>query len=106
MSDQRVKMIQSLYGENIEMSNEQRLANVIVSVAAADYINALLSGDPYKAKHEEQFFYTGWYKTLTDLDEEVLIEKCQKCANELRAQGKKHFKLPKRRSSDGYLDEN
>lgn len=51
----------------------QNLANAIVAVAADDYREALEDGDEKLIGRLERFFYSGWYKTLTNVNADVLI---------------------------------
>lgn len=59
----------------------ENLANAIVLQAVKDYKKALfrLEDHPnnrdakYEKKKLEQFFHSGWYNTLTDLDADTLI---------------------------------
>ena len=68
------------------MSGYQALANAIVEQAAKDYRAALkaLRRHPdsktsmEKAMELEQFFHSGWYSILTDVDPDYLISKLRK----------------------------
>ena len=59
----------------------ENLANAIILQAVKDYKSALfrLEDHPnnrdanYEKKKLEQFFHSGWYNTLTDLDSEALL---------------------------------
>lgn len=72
----------------------ENLANAIVVQAAEDYRQALWGMARHKedrdffkysatAKECERFFRSPWYKTLTDVDPEILIgalrEECSRC---------------------------
>lgn len=65
------------------MNPYQNLANAIVELAAKDYRTVLrrCKKYPHDADYArerlslEQFFQSGWFGILTDLDGEVLMEK-------------------------------
>lgn len=52
----------------------QNLANAIVAVAADDYRLALQENDSDLMRSLERFFYSEWYKLLTNLNPKVLLE--------------------------------
>jgi len=68
------------------IKNYENLANAIILQAVVDYRKALrtLSLYPYnrEARGKEQsirrFFRSGWFKVLTNLDPEALIERLNK----------------------------
>ena len=71
------------------MDPYQELANAIIVLAAKDYRSALRrmrkNGENKIAADElrrlEQFFRSGWYEMLTDLDGEYLIKKLREEEN-------------------------
>ena len=64
-------------------SNYENLANAIILQAAKDYRKALrtISLNPhnrsaqYECRSIENFFLSGWFGVLTNLDPEILIKK-------------------------------
>ena len=52
----------------------RNLANAIVAVAADDYRNALQNDDDDLVKSLERFFYSDWYRLLTNLNPNILLE--------------------------------
>lgn len=66
----------------------ERLANAIIVQAMQDYRDALTSmlrnprneSARFMAGDCERFFRSGWYRTLTDLDGEWLIDETRKVA--------------------------
>lgn len=56
----------------------QNLANAIVAVAVDDYRLALQEDDDDLIKSLEKFFYSEWYKLLTNLNPKVLLELLRK----------------------------
>ncbi len=68
------------------MTGYQALANAIVEQAAKDYLAALKvlrrHPDSKTAMEEalelEQFFHSGWYSILTNVDPDYLISKLRK----------------------------
>ncbi len=56
----------------------QNLANAIVAVAADDYRAALKNQDAHLLKNLEQFFYSDWYKILTRVSPDLLIDRLKK----------------------------
>ena len=81
---------------HIEMTPEDILANAIVSEAAIDYINGLLSDDSRKIRQNERFFRSEWYSVLTKLDPDVLMQMCRRHADELKAKGIRVYKVRKK----------
>ena len=67
------------------MNPYQLLANAIVAQAAQDYKEALLAWAKNKRDEDsilekkdlEEFFLSGWFGILSDLDGEVLMKKIQ-----------------------------
>ena len=72
-------------------NNYENLANAIILQAAKDYRKALrtLSLNPhnrsaqYECRSIESFFRSGWYKALTSVDGEYLIQKLREEAKSL-----------------------
>lgn len=56
----------------------ENLCNGIVLQAVKDYRTALSKHDEEGAKSMERFFRSPWYKHLTNVDGEYLIEKIRK----------------------------
>lgn len=56
----------------------QNLANAIVAVAADDYRMALQDSDEKLIKSLEQFFFSDWYRILTNINPESLIRLLQR----------------------------
>ncbi|HJJ89374.1 MAG TPA: hypothetical protein O0W81_04640 [Methanocorpusculum sp.] len=56
----------------------RNLANAIVAVAADDYRNALQNNDDNLVKSLESFFYFDWYRLLTNLNPNLLLELLRK----------------------------
>lgn len=54
------------------------LANAIVTQAANDYRDALNRNHPRRLLEIEKFFRSKWYRILTKVDGEYLIEKLKK----------------------------
>ena len=52
----------------------QNLANAIVAVAADDYRDALKDGNEKLLASLEKFFHSSWYKTLTNVDSDTLLD--------------------------------
>ena len=56
------------------------LANAIIAQAAKDYEMALIA-EAYQRSYQvrsaevERFFKSSWYRLMTDLDEDIIIEK-------------------------------
>ena len=75
----------------IHIEPYQDLANAIVAQAARDYLLLLRllkhhpeDGDVLKkAREYENFFYSDWYSTLTNVDPKYLIEKLKKTVEKL-----------------------
>ena len=55
----------------------QNLANAIIAVAADDYRRALKKGDSKLKRSLEAFFSSDWYKTLTSVGGEWLMDALQ-----------------------------
>ena len=72
------------------------LANAIVSEAAIEYINGLLSDDSRIIRQNERFFRSEWYSVLTRLDPDVLMQMCRRHADELKAKGIRVYKVRKK----------
>lgn len=51
----------------------QNLANAIVCVAADDYRTALANGDEPLLSNLRNFFRSAWYRVLTNVDPELLM---------------------------------
>ena len=58
------------------------LTNAIVAQAAKDYEDALRCGDEDMVQECERFFRSRWYRMLTRIDGEYLINELQKKAKE------------------------
>jgi hypothetical protein len=59
-------------------NNYENLANAIVLQAVEDYKKILHSPQPEsnnKKQRLEQFFFSDWFKMLTDIDPETLIKR-------------------------------
>lgn len=56
----------------------QKLANAIVAVAADDYRSALKNKDQYLQESLENFFRSNWYRELTEVDGEFLLDALKK----------------------------
>lgn len=56
----------------------QKLADAIVAVAADDYRTALKGKNDKLKASLEKFFHSNWYKTLTNVDGDILIALLQK----------------------------
>ena len=56
----------------------QKLANAIVAVAADDYRSALKSKDQHLQESLENFFRSNWYRELTKVDGEFLLDALKK----------------------------
>lgn len=52
----------------------QNLANAIIAVAVDDYRTALQDGDERLMSSLERFFYSDWYRLLTNLSPRLLLE--------------------------------
>lgn len=52
----------------------QNLANAVVAVAADDYRDALKDGNEKLQISLEEFFHSAWYKTLTNVDADALLD--------------------------------
>lgn len=75
----------------------ENLANAIVTQAAKDYEDALRNENAGRIKECERFFRSNWYRQLTTVDGEYLIERLRKKAkeplgetNEIRVGAKEH----------------
>lgn len=64
----------SLYRLKKDDDPYRNLANAIVAVAADDYRNALQNDNDDLAKSLERFFYSDWYRMLTNLNPNILLE--------------------------------
>jgi len=60
---------------SITIEPYQELANAIIIQAAKDYRKALKYDDIKMKRDCVRFFRSKWFKTLTELDGEILIEK-------------------------------
>ena len=94
----KVRHLSATWAANhhVEMTPEDILANAIVSEAAIDYINGLLSDDSCKIRQNERFFKSEWYSVLTRLDPDVLMQMCRRHADELKAKGIRVYKVRKK----------
>lgn len=67
----------------------QNLANAIITVAADDYREALRSNDKNLKVSVKRFFSSDWYKMLTDVSADVILNMLDKeYENELRVVAK------------------
>ena len=72
------------------MDSYEALANAIVELAVKDYKTALKYHHKHPGRKDysdkvhvlEQFFTSGWYATLTDLDGEYLMSAVRKMVRE------------------------
>ena len=76
--------------ENVDYAEcYEELANAIVLLAFKDYRKALfkLVQEPEEWKHRsskkklERFFHSKWYRTLTDLNPEILMQEAKRQAD-------------------------
>lgn len=56
----------------------QNLANAIICVAADDYRTALATGDTTLLSSLQRFFRSAWYRVLTNVDPELLMNALDK----------------------------
>lgn len=68
------KTLDVLETEMIDGDPYQNLANAIVAVAVDDYRSALKAGNEKLKSSLEKFFHSDWYKVLTKVDGDYLIE--------------------------------
>lgn len=60
----------------------RNLAGAIVIQAAKDYEDSLRNGNNERIKECERFFRSKWYRELTNVDGEYLIERLREKAKE------------------------
>lgn len=67
-----------LMNQSLDVDPYKNLANAIVAVAVDDYRFALKEKDNDLKESLEEFFLSEWYKTLTNLDPNVLMSSIYK----------------------------
>lgn len=80
LGEEKMKRPSASLGRLRDVSEDpyQNLANAIVAVAVDDYRLALQEDDDDLIKSLEKFFYSEWYKLLTNLNPKVLLELLRK----------------------------
>lgn len=73
--------------EHPPMEAYENLANAIICSAADDYRKALRYSDEESQKSLEDFFYSGWFNILTDVEPKKLLSMLR---DEHRAKAKIH----------------
>lgn len=71
--------------------NFKELAHAIVKGAVEDYKHALILGNKYGIKENERFFRSNYYKILTDIPGEMLIQKLKTTVQQFADESHKAF---------------